>query len=114
MDSQGRRKLFLLHSLYWLAGRGAVFFVILSLLVFALYLLGNFQEFLDSSQLLLLSLLRISLLSEILTSLAYFVMVFLLGRQRRYPARLLFCLLSAVFSGALLLAVDFLSAWFQM
>jgi hypothetical protein len=106
--------MFLLHSLYWLAGRGAVFFFILSLLVFALYLLGNFQEFLDSSQIFLLSLLRVSLLSEMLTALVYFVMVFLLGRQRRYPARLVLCLLAAALSATLLLAVGFLSAWFQM
>jgi hypothetical protein len=114
MEPQSRRRLFLLHSLYWLTGRGAVFFFILSLLVFALYLLGNFQEFLDSSQLLLLAILRISLLSEMLSSLDYFVMVFLLGRQRRYPARLVLCVLSFGFSASLLAAVGFLSAWFQM
>jgi hypothetical protein len=111
--TQQRHRLFLLHTLYWLAGRAAVFFFVLSLLVLALYLLGNFQDFLDSSQLLLLSILRISLLAEILTALAYFLMIFLLGRWRRYPGRLVLCFLAAVFSTALLLAVSFLSAWFQ-
>jgi hypothetical protein len=114
MAPQDRRRLFLLHSLYWLTGRGAVFFFVFSLLVFALYLLGNFQEFLDSSQLILLGLLRIGLLSQLLTALAYFVMLFLLGRQRRYPGRLVLCVLSAAFSAALLLAVGFLSAWLRM
>jgi hypothetical protein len=114
MNPQHGRRLFLLHSLYWLAGRAAVFFFVLSILVFALYLLGNFQEFLDSSQLLLLGLLRVSLLAEILAALSYFVIVFLLGRQRRYPGRLVLSLLSAVFSAALLVSVSYLSAWFQM
>ena len=103
---------FFLDSLYWLAGRAAVFCFVLSILALALYLLGNFQEFLDSTQVLLLTVLRLALLAQVLSALLYVPVSFALGRQR--VARLLLCFLSAAFSVALLLATGFLSAWFQI
>jgi len=112
MDARPRGRPFLVRALYWFTGRGSVFFFILSLLVLALYLLGNFQQFLDSTQLFLLSLLRLSLIAELLLCPIYFVMVFLMGRQRRFAGRLVLCVLSAAFSAAMLLAAGFLSVWF--
>jgi hypothetical protein len=103
---------FLLESLYWLAGRTAVFCFVLSLLSLALYLLGNFQDFLDSTQVLLLSLLRLSLLAGILAALCFAAVSVAAGRPR--AGRLILCFLMVVYSGALLLAAGFLSAWFQL
>ena len=107
-------RVFLLSSLYWLVARVVVFFFVLSLLLFALYLLGNFQEFLDSTQVFLLDFLKLSLLGEVFLGVLYIFLVFFLRRQRRYFAKLVLCFLSVVFCWVLLLSISFLSAWFQL
>jgi hypothetical protein len=107
-------QVFLMSSLHWLVARAVVFFGIFSLLLFLLYLLGNFQEFLDSSQIFLIRLLKISLLSEVFTGLLYVVLVFMLRRQRRFLGKLILCSLSILGSFFLLLVFSFLSAWFQL
>ena len=104
----------ILPALYGLAGRGVVFCFVLSVLLFLLYLLGNFQEFLDDTQLFLLGLLRVSLLAELFAGLLFIIAVFLLRRQRRRILRLLLCAVSMVVSYALLVGLSFLSAWFQL
>jgi hypothetical protein len=114
MQSHRRGRVFLLTSLYWLVSRTVVFFFIFSLLLFLLYLLGNFQEFLDSTQIFLIQLLKVSLLAEVFVGLLYLVMVFLLRRQRRFIGKVILCSLSVVTSFMLLLAFSFLTAWFQL
>ena len=91
-----------------------MFFFIFSLLLFLLYLLGNFQEFLDSTQIFLIQLLKISLLAEVFAGLLYLVMVFLLRRQRRFLGKVILCSLSVLTSFVLLLAFSFLTAWLQL
>jgi hypothetical protein len=114
MQSHNRGRVFLLSSLYWLVSRTVVFFFIFSLLLFLLYLLGNYQEFLDSTQIFLIHLLKVSLLAEVFTGILYLFMVFLLRRQRRYLGKVILCSLSVVSSFVLLLAFSFLTAWFQL
>lgn len=114
MQSHTRGRIFLLSSLYWLTARGVVFFFIFSLILFLLYLLGNFQDFLDSTQIFLITLLKISLLTEVFVGFLYLLLLFLLRRQRRYLGKLILCSLSIVSSFFLLLAFSFLSAWFQL
>lgn len=111
---RSRGSIFILSSLFWLSSRAVVFFFIFSLLLFMLYLLGNFQDFLDATQILLLQLLKASLLSEVFLGVLYIVLVFFLRRQRRHLRCLILCSLSVVFCYALLLAFSFLSAWFQI
>ena len=106
--------MFLLSSLYWLVARGVVFFFVVSLLLFCLYLLGNFQEFLDTTQIFLLDALRLGLLAEVFLGVLYIFLVFFLRRQRRYAVKLILCFLSVLFCWVLLLGVSFLSAWFQL
>ena len=108
------RRIFFFDSLYWLVGRAVVFFFVLSVAVFLLYLLGNFQEFLDSTQVLLLTLLRPALLMEVLLALLYLVLVLCRARQGLRVGRLILSFLSAVFCTGLLLATGFLTAWFQL
>ena len=110
--SMGR--VFLLSSLYWLVARGVVFFFVMSLLMVCLYLLGNFQEFLDTTQIFLLDTLRLSLLAEVFLGVLYIFLVFFLRRQRRYVVKLILCFVSVLFCWVLLLGVSFLSAWFQL
>ena len=114
MQSHRRGRIFLLSSLYWLVSRTVVFFFIFSLLLFLLYLLGNFQEFLDSTQIFLIQLLKVSLLAEVFVGLLYLLMVFLLRRQRRFLGKVILCCLAVVASFVLLLAFSFLTAWFQL
>lgn len=114
MQSRRRGRIFLLSSLYWLVSRTVVFFFIFSLLLFLLYLLGNFQEFLDSTQIFLIQLLKVSLLAEVFVGLLYLLMVFLLRRQRRFLGKVILCSLAVVASFVLLLAFSFLTAWFQL
>lgn len=110
-EPKGKR-VFFLESLYWLVSRAVVFCFLFSLLAFALYLLGNFQEFLDSTQVLLLAVLRFSLLAEVGLAALYLPIVLLRGELR--AGRLILVLLSAVLCMALLLGLSFLSAWFQL
>ena len=91
-----------------------MFFFIFSLLLFLLYLLGNFQQFLDSTQVFLIQLLKVCLLAEVFVGLLYLVMVFLLRRQRRFLGKVILCSLSVLTSFVLLLAFSFLTAWFQL
>jgi len=112
VSSLPRKRAFLLESLHWLAGRTAVLCFALSLLTLALYLLGNFQDYLDSTQVLLLALLRLALLAGILAALTFAAVSLALGRPK--AGRLILCFLLVVYSGALLLAAGFLSAWFQL
>ena len=104
-------RVFLLSLLYRLAGAGTLFFTLLSLLVLVLYLLGNFQEFLDSSQLFLLKILQGSLLLAVALGCLHLVLIFLLGRQRKHWLRLLAGLFSLLLSYTFLLAFKYLSAW---
>ena len=96
-----------------MVARSVVFFFIFSLLLFLLYFLGNFQEFLDSTQIFLIRLLKVSLLAEVFVGLLYILMVFLLRRQRRFLGKVILCSLSVAASLVLLLAFSFLTAWFQ-
>jgi len=91
-----------------------VFFFIFSLLLFLLYLLGNFQEFLDSTQIFLIQLLKVILLAEVFTGLLYLLIIFLLRRQRRFLGKVILCSLSIVASFVLLMAFSFLTAWIQL
>lgn len=111
---QDRGRLPVLFTLYTAAGRAVVFLFMLSMLLFLLYLLGNFQEFLDSTQLFLLGLLRSTLLAELFAGLLYIIFVFLLGRARRTAAGLVLCAFSMILSYVLLVGLSFLSAWFRL
>jgi hypothetical protein len=114
--SLGRMKEYpFLTRLSSFTGRAVVFFFVLSVLLFFFYLLGNYQDFLDSTQLFLLSLLRLSLALE-LASGAYFAIfqVRLCVHERRpFVLRWVLILLSMSASGALLLALQYVRAWLR-
>ena len=95
-------------------GRSLVFFFVVSLLLLGLYLLGNFQGFLDTSQLFLLESLEFFLLIEVVLSLFYiiFILYYAVSTGKMRLLRLILAFLSLSFCFALLLALKFLSAWF--
>ena len=94
-------------------GKAVVFFFFLSLLLFFFFILGNYQDFLDSTQLFLLSLLRLSLSLE-LASAAYFA-VFLIRRgiheHHAFVLRWVLLALTMAGSSVLLLALQYVRAW---
>ena len=94
-------------------GRAAVFFFFLSVILFFFYILGNYQDFLDSTQLFLLSLLRLTLALELASGayLAIFLVRQSLHEHRPHIVRWVLLVFSMTGSGALLLALQYVRAW---
>jgi hypothetical protein len=94
-------------------GRAVVFCFILSALLFYLYVLGNDQDFLDSTQVLILSLLRISLSLELVTGfwLAGLLVYRTISEHRVLLLRGVLLVLSLVICGALLVALRMVQQW---
>jgi hypothetical protein len=97
------------------AGRAVVFFFVLSILLCFFYVLGTWQDFLDSTQLTLLSLLRVSLGCEIACGiwLAVFLAYRGIFEKRFFVARWVLLLGALALSAALLLALRFVQQWLQ-
>jgi hypothetical protein len=97
------------------AGRAVVFFFVLSALVCFLYVLGNYQDFLDSTQLFLLRILRASLETEIFCGvwLAAFLVYRNVREHRPFVARWVLLVLSLASCLALLVALRFMQQWLQ-
>lgn len=104
-------------SALWLAsvtGKLSVFLFLSSLLLFGMYLLGNFQEFLDSTQTMLLTAVRlVSFLSGI-SSLYYAVslVISMVYRKKTYFLRIVLSVLGSLASFALAAGASFLLALF--
>lgn len=97
------------------AGRAVVFFFVSSLLALFFYVIGNFQDFLDSTQLFLLSLLHITLVLELVSGLYLAVMLIARSvRERRFfVVRFVLVLLSMVVCSGLLLALGVIQSWLR-
>jgi hypothetical protein len=91
------------------------FSLLFSLSLVLLYALGNYQGFLDSSQLLLLDMVSVSLWASCLCAAAVLLLLVVNGiRQRRFGwLRFLATLLALAFSSALVAGLGFLTAWIQ-
>ena len=83
--------------------------------VFFFYLLGNYQDFLDSTQLFLLSMLRLALALELASGayLAVFLVRHCLHSRRPFVLRWVLLALSMTSSGTLLLALQYIRAWLR-
>ncbi len=97
------------------AGRAVAFFFVLSLFLVYIYLVGNYQDFLDSSQLFLLYLLRISLVLQMACgfALAVFLAWRVVSDRRPFVGRWLLLLGSMVCSVGLLAGLRFVQQWLQ-
>lgn len=95
------------------AGRAVVFFFIVSGICFFFYILGNDQDFLDSTQLFLLACLRISLSLEIVTSVwcAGFLVRRSIRERRPFIIRWVLLVLSFAASAVLLSALRLVQQW---
>ena len=96
-------------------GRAVVFFFLISALLFFVYLLGNYQDFLDSTQSTLLSLLRVALSLELLTGawLAVLLVYRGISERRVLAVRWVLLILSLFLCGALLAALRMVQQWLQ-
>ncbi len=96
-------------------GRAVVFFFLLSVILFFFYLLGNYQDFLDSTQYFLLAMLRLSLALEVASGayLAVFLVRSCVNNRRPYVVRWILLVLSMSASGGLLLALQYIRAWLR-
>jgi hypothetical protein len=108
-----------LRRLSSVLGAGTIFLFFASLALAALYLLGNFQSFLDSTQTFLLESLRWSLSFEILCGLWLLpALFFRLATERsrfvaRFFLRLFLLLASLAVCSVLLASTRFFQAWFR-
>lgn len=104
-------------STLWLAsatGKLSVFFFLSSLLLFGMYLLGNFQEFLDSTQTMLLTAVRIVSFLSGISGLYYAVslVISMVYRKKTRFLRLALSVLGSLVSFALAAGSSFLLALF--
>ncbi len=94
-------------------GKAVVVLFFLSVLLFFFYILGNYQDFLDSTQLFLLSLLRFALSLELACSayLAIFLIRQSVHERRAFVLRWVLLFFSMTGSAGLLLALQYVRAW---
>ena len=111
-----RTNRYLLEFFSRLLGKGAVFFLLLSLLLLGTYLLGNFQDFLDDSQRFLLRGLELTLVLQVVFGALYLGALVLRAAVRGRFRFLRFTLaaLALVLCAVLLLGLKFLSSWIQL
>jgi uncharacterized membrane protein YfcA len=95
------------------AGRAAVFFFCMSALLVFVYVLGNYQDFLDSTQEFLLLLLRVSLSLQLVAGMwCAGLLVYRSVRERRPRiVRWILLLLSMAVCAVVLAALRFVQQW---
>jgi hypothetical protein len=96
-------------------GRAVVFFFLASALLFSFYVEGNYQDFLGSTQLFLLMLLRVTLGLELASGVWYAGFLVYRNATERRPllVRWVLLLLSMAACGTLLVALRFVQQWLQ-
>jgi hypothetical protein len=102
-----------LHHVSSFAGRAVVFFFVVALISLFFYVLGNYQDFLDSTQLFLLACLRVSLSLQLVTSvwLAGFLVYRSARDHRPFVGRWVLLALSFCASSVLLAALRLVQQW---
>ncbi len=100
-------------TVFWLPGvinRFTLFTFLLSVMIFLLYVLGNFQEFTDGTQIMLLSLFRYAGLVFMVTGV-YNLLIdgFVIIRKRQwYVTRFIFTIAGEVFIIVIFIGISIL------
>jgi magnesium-transporting ATPase (P-type) len=97
-------------------GRMCIFLFFFSFLVLSLFLLGNFQNFLDSTLIVLLRMFEISSLLYVVAALYYGVLRIVPAVRKTVPWKtipVVLSLVGAAFLFALYLFFGFLLAWLK-
>ena len=105
---------FITHAASY-TGRAVVFLFLVSALACFFFVLGNYQDFLDSSQVFLLSFLRVSLSLELVTGawLAGFLVHRAVHLHRPFAVRALLLVASLAFCTVLLFILRYAQQWLQ-
>ena len=100
--------------LFVLIERTVVFFFFMTVILLILYLMGNYQEYLDSTQILLINLLIVITLFEVIMVIYYlgFLVFYAVKFSRIYTIRIIFASFSLLMCGILGTLVMFLNSWF--
>ena len=100
--------------LFSLLGRLTVFFVLFSLLILFLYIIGNYQEFLDSSQFMLLKILEVVSLFGGISGMYYIFFLFFVAitEKKLMVLRFVLTIISIFLCIFLFAGIKFLSSWF--
>ena len=101
--------------LFSLLGRLTIFFVLFSIQLLFLYIIGNYQEFLDSSQFFLLKILEIVSLLGGISGTYYIFFLFFVGviEKKIMILRFILTIISIILCTFLFSGIKFLSSWFQ-
>lgn len=101
-----------INLIYTLTNRGALFTFVFILFLFSFYLVGNYQKFLDSTQLFLLDILNIFLILHCLLGIYYLFLTIILAIKNRQVniRRFILCTCSVTFSLILLFSIKVLRA----
>ena len=100
-------------SVLRLTARTAFFLLAWSLILFTLFLLGNYQQFLDYNQRLIMTLLSITLILEIAACLLYLLLLSFIKDKTYHPGkgRVVILILALIFSVILFVILEFFYAW---
>jgi hypothetical protein len=90
-----------------------LFLLVNTFVVLVLFGIGNYQEFLDTTQMMLLEILTYAGLMTTFISLYFIAVVIAVGivKKRRHPAKLIFGVVSAAFGASLSMAVSLITAF---
>ena len=96
-----------------LLGRLCIYLFILLTISFAMYLLGNFQDFLDTSQIMLIKISQFIAILFLIADMHYlFILVFRgLRKQGFMTARFILSLFGGMVAGGYLFSSKILIAW---
>ncbi len=96
-----------------LSGRAAFFLLAWALILFTFFLVGNYQQFLDDNQRLIMTLLSVTLVLEIATGLLYLLLLAFIRDKTYHPGRgrVIILSVSLAFSVILFVILEFFHAW---
>ncbi len=94
-------------------GRAAFFCLAWALILFTLFLVGNYQRFLDSNQQLIMALLSVTLLLALGSGLLYLLLLGLLRHRTYHPGRrrVIILIVALALSFLLFVVLEFFHAW---
>ena len=96
-----------------LVGRTCVFLFLLSIIVAGLFFLGNLQEFLDSTQILLLNMLNVTTLVFLSFAVFFLTILIVEGARRRklHPVKIVLTIIGIILIAFIFFMSNFLSSW---
>jgi hypothetical protein len=98
-----------------LTGRAAFFLIAWTLILFLLFLIGNYQQFLDGNQRLIMRLLSVTLVLEMGAGLFYLLVLAFFRKETRHPGRgrVIILIITLAVSLILFVVLEFFHAWLQ-